>query len=155
MESILQKGTDARVTHISGFKILYKSIDFDFLKKEGANGNRSLFMTATANLLFAYFINKEGLVKTPHELIEPGAVDTGLMRNQGFFFRLLIKLVKKITPEQSVNLLIDHLGSESKPRVFMREGVVTPQKAALTENVNEYRRLVKKVDEIIAKVVRN
>lgn len=117
LNSLLDKGKDARVIHIGGGSRA-GNINYEKLKDPDYGIIKATYVSYIADGYFTYFVNQLSKIKVSHEYFYPGFVNTAQVKQVPFVIRGVSKLFGLlIEPEEAGTLLVKHVLSTSSNEV--------------------------------------
>lgn len=115
LDGILSAGT-GRVVHI-GVASQARKLNFDLIRQAGYGIIKATAQAYAADTLFPAQINKRGVSSIPHEMHDPGLVNTRQVKEQGFLIRTLGALFAREADEVG-DIIANHLSSVERKQVF-------------------------------------
>lgn len=91
LNETLENTKNSRVMHIGELKSKDELL-FDEMKNTNKKLRKTISIPYTASAYLAYYYNRLGITKVPHEYMGPGATNTNAMKQMVLFIKFLSKL---------------------------------------------------------------
>ena len=108
LNALLACGDGARVVHVGGTGA-GRAIDYDKLARPDYGVLKATFQSYAASACLAYFLNLLGITSVPHEILDPGIVNTRQIRERNVVLRVLARLTGLIEPEEAGRRIVRHI----------------------------------------------
>ena len=108
LSPLLKIAEDSRVIHI-GDASSVAAVDYDAISGGSLGIVRATYQSYSGDALLAYWFNESGMTEVPHEVMSPGAVKTGQLREMRFLPNFILRLLGVIEPEECGRKLVEHI----------------------------------------------